>query len=266
MVLPPGGLYGNGALDWKEATLTSDLLLFKAKGVSADTANLSIKALDTDAELAFNTKNVKTTLDFENEIGTFESNNKKDANTEMPYNQYKTSLDKFSWNMKAQTIHFESSAGAGGSFLSTRRDQDSLNFTASKASYDLATNILNIEGVPFIQVADATIYPDEGQVTVQAQAKMDMLQNARILANRTNQYHTINKANVQIFSRKNYKASGYYEYNIAGKEQEIKFSDIVVKKTKSKKYVTKASGYVGCLLYTSPSPRDLSTSRMPSSA
>ena len=25
-------------------------------------------------------------------------------------------------------------------------------------------------------------------------------------------------------------------------------------------------GYLGCLLYTSPSPRDLSTSRMPSSA
>ena len=28
----------------------------------------------------------------------------------------------------------------------------------------------------------------------------------------------------------------------------------------------KLKGYYGCLLYTSPSPRDLSTSRMPSSA
>ena len=30
--------------------------------------------------------------------------------------------------------------------------------------------------------------------------------------------------------------------------------------------IKKNSEYVGCLLYTSPSPRDLSTSRMPSSA
>ena len=28
----------------------------------------------------------------------------------------------------------------------------------------------------------------------------------------------------------------------------------------------KMAGHMGCLLYTSPSPRDLSTSRMPSSA
>ena len=32
------------------------------------------------------------------------------------------------------------------------------------------------------------------------------------------------------------------------------------------KYVDLGSNYIICLLYTSPSPRDLSTSRMPSSA
>ena len=41
---------------------------------------------------------------------------------------------------------------------------------------------------------------------------------------------------------------------------------------KEKKFITVAYPYpnspqhIGCLLYTSPSPRDLSTSRMPSSA
>ena len=33
-----------------------------------------------------------------------------------------------------------------------------------------------------------------------------------------------------------------------------------------KKFVAQGEDYINCLLYTSPSPRDLSTSRMPSSA
>ena len=38
------------------------------------------------------------------------------------------------------------------------------------------------------------------------------------------------------------------------------------KKLKTDKYVLKAQIHAGCLLYTSPSPRDLWISRMPSSA
>ena len=37
-------------------------------------------------------------------------------------------------------------------------------------------------------------------------------------------------------------------------------------RTKIDKFSIDLSGYYNCLLYTSPSPRDLSTSRMPSSA
>ncbi len=244
LVLTPGGLYGEGVLDWEEATLTSDQLLFKARGVNADTSNLVIKALDAGAKLALNTKNVSTKLDFDKGTGSFQSNNDKRANTEMPYNQYKTSLDKFDWDMKKQSIKFKSSKGAGGSFVSTKREQDSLHFSAASANYDLKSNILNIEGVPLIKVADAVITPSDGKVVIQADAIMNTLKNATIVANTKNKYHTINNSEVNITGRNRYTASGNYEYNVSGKEQEILFNNIQVKRTKSKKYVTTGAGSI----------------------
>ena len=48
-------------------------------------------------------------------------------------------------------------------------------------------------------------------------------------------------------------------------DEELKFlADELRKETISA--VSETGGHLGCLLYTSPSPRDLSTSRMPSSA
>ncbi|MEM7101834.1 MAG: hypothetical protein AAF502_01810 [Bacteroidota bacterium] len=244
LVLTPGGLYGSGVLDWDEATMESDLLLFGTNGVDADTCNLSIKSLDPD-KLAFNTKNVKASLDFDIQRGTFEANS-DDISTEMPYNQYKTSLNTFEWDMKDQTINFESKDGRPGSFLSTRKDQDSLLFTATSATYSLETNLLEIEGVPLIKVADATIYPIDGKVSIKAEAEMVPLIDAKIVANNTNKYHTINNAEVRVLGKYNYRASGNYEYNVGSREQVIKFDNINVKQGKKVRgdEVTIASGLV----------------------
>ena len=48
------------------------------------------------------------------------------------------------------------------------------------------------------------------------------------------------------------------------KDRMPKYSDNYLKEKKYKKYII--GKITSCLLYTSPSPRDLSTSRMPSSA
>ena len=47
---------------------------------------------------------------------------------------------------------------------------------------------------------------------------------------------------------------------------QLKADDIQVLSTSGTNNVAVADQYAYCLLYTSPSPRDLSTSRMPSSA
>ena len=53
-------------------------------------------------------------------------------------------------------------------------------------------------------------------------------------------------------------------------EQEEQFIELLNKKVKEyqkiRSFINPVTEFFGCLLYTSPSPRDLSTSRMPSSA
>jgi hypothetical protein len=56
--------------------------------------------------------------------------------------------------------------------------------------------------VPFINVADARVYPDSGKVIIHRNAVMDTLKNANILANTVTKYHTIRNVTANIFGRK----------------------------------------------------------------
>jgi len=228
--LTPGGLYGDGILDWPEAAMTSDNLRFRAKGVTADSTSLRIKT-NRAAGIAFSTVNVKADVDFEKKFGKFKSNSDK-ITTAMPYLKYRTSMDEFDWDMNQQTIDFKSESDKA-TFLSVHPEQDSLSFTGSSANYSLSKDQLKIKGVPFIQAADAFIYPKDGLVEVGANANIKMLEDAIILADTSNRYHKISKANVTVLGKKKYKASGgFYEYNIGDIKQEVKFDRIDIVETK----------------------------------
>ncbi|MEL7118842.1 MAG: hypothetical protein AAFO07_05360, partial [Bacteroidota bacterium] len=80
---------------------------------------------------------------------------------------------------------------------------------------------------PSIISADAFIYPDSGKVFIEPGGQMAKLTNAKIIADTLTKYHVINRATVDIMGRKDYVGSGFYEYNVADKEQEIEFANIV---------------------------------------
>lgn len=225
LILTPDGLKGDGTLDWDKANMTSKYLSFGAFSVEADTTQVGIRAFDTE-ELALQTDNVYGFVDFEEKVGTFKAN-EDFLETTLPYNQYQTSMNEFDWAMEDETIQFKSEPGKLGSFVSIHPDQDSLRFQGESALYDLKTNELKIGGVPFIISADAMIYPDSGLVDIEPGGVMTTLENARIVADTITQHHVINRATVDILGRKEYKASGFYEYNIGEREQEIEFADIV---------------------------------------
>lgn len=229
-ILTPGGLYGDGILDWKDAALTSTNLRFSIAGVTADSSDLRIKNIGRGG-FAFRTSNVKADIDFDEQVGKFESNSIS-ISTEMPYNQYKTSMDEFKWDMEERVIDFKTKNGQA-EFLSIHPKQDSLRFTGTSANYNLTESVLRIEGVSFIQSADAYIYPSGEQVVIQPKADMDLLENATIIADTVNRYHTINKANVKVLGKENYKATGgFYEYNVDTIVQEIKFDRIDIVRTR----------------------------------
>ncbi len=247
LILTPGGLKGFGLFDWDKASMTSRLFSFGAHSASSDTTDLKIKAFDADA-IALSTSNLNGLVDFDEQIGRFKAN-AEFLTTYLPYNQYETSFNEFDWDMKEETVTFKAAEGKMGKFLSTHPDQDSLRFEGESAHYDLKTNQLKIGGVPYIVASDAYIYPENGDIEVSAGAVMSQLENARIIADTVSKYHVINRATVNILGRKEYRAKGFYEYNIGDKEQEIEFKEITGTrvgkgKRSEKRSVTRATGEI----------------------
>lgn len=247
LILTPSGLKGKGVFEWTEGKLTSKLISYGPFQASADTADLQIKSLDGKG-IAFDSRNIDGELDFDKQTGHFKANTES-ATTTLPLDQYRTSMNEFTWDMQKKTIKFKADPKKPGNFVSIDPDQDTLSFQGKTAFYDLKTNYLNIGGNEVIKSADAYIYPDSADIIIEPGGKMKQLVNARIVADTVNKYHTINRATVDILGKKLYKASGYYEYNIHGYNQEVFFNDIVGERRgpgnqATKNVLTSASGNV----------------------
>jgi hypothetical protein len=229
IILTPGGVKGKGTFDWDKGTLQSQLFSFGSHSVSSDSMNMSIRALDKDKsatdQLAFDTKNIRGKIDFDEQMGRFKANS-DDIQTYMPGVKYKTSINEFDWDLKKEEIAFKSD-GQEATFLCVDAEQDSLNYLGMRAGYDLKSNILKVGGVPYVLTCDAYVYPKDENVQVELGGKMTTLTDARIVCDTITKHHVINRATVNIKGRKLYEAVGFYEYNVAGKEQEIKFDNIV---------------------------------------
>jgi hypothetical protein len=247
LILTPTGLKGKGIFEWAGGRLSSKLIAYGPFQASADTADLQIKALEGTG-IVFDSKNVKGTLDFDAQDGHFKANSTK-ANTTLPLNQYRTSMNEFDWDMKEQTITFKSDPNKPGVFVSIDPEQDTLRFTGKTAFYDMKSSQLKIGGVDFIKSADAFIYPDSGAVEILPKGKMKEMDNCRIVADTITKYHTINRAKVNIGGKKYFTASGYYAYDLPGRKQEIFFENIVGQRrgggnSVTKNVFTSASGSV----------------------
>jgi hypothetical protein len=246
LILTPDGLLGRGTFDWEEGALVSnpggDFRFGSNKVQSSSTAAI-IKSTGLQ-KFAFQNDDVEADVDFTTRIGDFTSN-EKDLSTDLPYNNYKTSLDRFHWKMDEQKILIESTeAGKAGFFLATEQVQDSLFFTGEKADYDLNTGLLRIDGVEYIRVADAFIYPKDQHVEIEERAHMRTLTDSKVVADTANQNHVIQRATVNILSRREYNANGFLEFNVDGhKDQEIKFDNVHVEQI-GNNFVTQGGGSV----------------------
>ena len=90
--------------------------------------------------------------------------------------------------------------------------RDSLHFLSTHATYLVGEDVLQCKGVKEIAVADSRVFPDSGRVTIRRDANMDELQNARLIANATTQYHLIERAILKINGRYAFQGAGEYQY------------------------------------------------------
>jgi hypothetical protein len=230
LLLTSKGLKGNGALDWKEALLSSKEFNFKTDDMNADTAELNIKSEFGD-KVTFKTPNVKAFVDFKNKQADFKSNLPNNP-TEFAYNQYKTNIKEFKWDIEKKILDFRVPAGSPGEYFeSTRASQLGLKFLSKRATYNLQTSILRCEQVSAIYVADAVVIPDSGIVVIQSEAKMDQLKHATILADTITKRHKIEDCTLDIISKAELKGNGFFKYSCKDHpNQPIVLSDITCKK------------------------------------
>ena len=232
LLLTSSGMTGEGQMNFAGAELYSDVFEYSRRMIEADSSSFKLQAQEKE-NLAFKTDNVSAKIDFDKRFGEFKSNG-DETKVEFPPNQYFCYMDQFKWFMDQNKMELSSSRTAASDFVidtdgakstsnffSVNQYQDSLNFLAPKATYDIRENIIEAEGIKFIAVADSRITPDSGKVTIYKRAKMETLQNASILSNYVTKYHSIYNATIDINGRLDYEAEGDYTYLDKNKLEQI---------------------------------------------
>lgn len=247
----PKEMNGGGTMAYYKSKLSSGFFDYNADRFSADTADFTLASVNAD-KIALSTTNLNAKVDFNAMKSEFKSNDET-AEVDLPETNYLAYIEKFSWLMNDKTMSFSTpntvqvyeygetreisrqEAGMvpkGSLYISKHHEQDSLNWISPNADYNLATNTLFAHNVKFIQVADATVFPSEGEVTVDPNAKMRTLTKAEVLANTETKYHTFNEATINIISRNSYHGEGKYDYmDEMGRVQKINFDVIAVDST-----------------------------------
>ncbi|MGC9330468.1 MAG: hypothetical protein ACP5DZ_01165 [Bacteroidales bacterium] len=231
LVLTPHGLEGKGVIDIEQSKTYSEHFTFDKAYIDADTANFELIA-DNKLEIDFATNNVNAHIDFPERKGHFKTNG-EGTYVDFPKNQYIGFMKELVWYMDETIINIKSDAKTvdeieknpgmsdetweelfleGPKFISVHPDQDSLQFVAPVATYDLNNYIISTEGVRFLRIADATIYTNDGKIVVEKDAVMQPLLEATIIANTTNRFHAIKNATINVQGRKSYTAYGDYDY------------------------------------------------------
>lgn len=236
-------LSGSGVLDWNEATVTANKMDFGTNKVRSDTAKIEIKSID-QTRIALSSNYVDVDVNFDTRKGEFRSK-VAGSFTDLPINQYSTTLNEFTWNMDLKTITFDKGSEITEEeafFVSRHPDQGGLSFRSKHAVYNMTTSILEVEEIPYIDIADSRLFPFEGKATVLPDAELKPFTNAKFLAARKNKYHQLYDANIKVNGK--YSISGDAKYIFKDKSntgQELFFDKMVVLK---KDTTVKAIGFV----------------------
>lgn len=246
-------LSGNGTMSWEKNKFWSTYMKFKPNGVKALESGIEIGAPGFE-KVAFTNSNLWADIDFNTRKGQFKAND-KGLITELPFNAFATSMDEFLWDMNAATILFTASPGLSKEqsyFISKNPEQKMLSFQSDKALFDMNKGIIYAENVPFIDVADSRVFPDELKVNIEENGKIQTLKKANILANRKDKFYDLYNATLDVYGRYNLGGTAYLKFKDKHQtQQELFFNKIFVKNDST----LLASGFIADSLNFLVSPK-----------
>jgi len=210
LIITSTGPKGVGEMYWNNSTLVSKEFTYDQHSIYSDiTASIELKNQDSTVSVV--SSDIVTNLNVYDELAIFEP---AENNIELsfPHHRYNTRTDLFNWAYKDNKVTFQNNSSSQYFLTSTHANQKELTFQTQGGVLDLEKNIIKVEKVPFIAVADSRITPHQGLLTIEPDAVIQTLQNATIVTDTINNWHTFEKATVDIFTKTDFKASGEYPF------------------------------------------------------
>ncbi|MEM9896577.1 MAG: hypothetical protein AAF789_09435, partial [Bacteroidota bacterium] len=219
------GVYGGGTMLTRGSKAESSELSFQELEYGARHAKFEILTDDV-TKPAMSGDDIRLDFDLTTNTATVRPERLGVAAISFPYAQMKTSITEAVWDLedsivtmtKPDLIDIKDSY-----FFTTREELDSLAFNAEKAIYDINTQELNVQGIPFIVVADSKIIPEGNETTILANSVLQEFKNAQIIIDTLNSYHFLDRANIRIFSRNKFAGTAYYQQIVKEDTFDIRF-------------------------------------------
>lgn len=246
LTLSTKALMGDGDMSIQGSETNSEAFTFKETEFEARNSLFVLKS-NNPRKPILQSDDVRVSYDLAAQRASIQPEVQGNASIELPFAQYKTSIPEAQWDIsnkvitmaKPDTVPIEKSF-----FYSTRKDQDSLVFSATNATYDIETQELNVQGIPHIVVADALITPDSSQVQILENSKIEELKNAVVVFDTAVANHRLYNATINIVSRKRFTGEGTYELVTVQDTFAIKFDQFRLEEDEEKGLYTKSSGTV----------------------
>ena len=214
MTVSKTGVAGTGKLITRGSEAISNELGFTAKEFSARHAGFQVKTTNPDKP-ALQGEDIRLKFNLEQNYAEISPEIEGVAAIDFPYAQFRTSIPNARWDLNTQKITMTKDANVpieNSYFYTTRKELDSLSFNAEKAEYDIKLQQLKVSGIPYIIVADAKITPENNEVLILENAKINQLKNTIIVLDTLHGYHRMINGVVDIVSRKEFTGYATYQY------------------------------------------------------
>lgn len=252
LALMPQGAVANGTATVKEATLTSLRFELLAREMNAQISSFSLYS-NTFHNIAFEAHDVQSHVDYDARRAELTMPDGP-RRTELDLMQYEAWADRFGWDMDRKVLDIANTQRGtsegldamdirlrlpkaddmpGARFVSSDPKRQGLTYHSLLSTYRYEKASLCSEGVYLISVADAVVAPAGDSVHITKGGEMRVLNNATLLCDRQNAWHTVSEAYVLIEGANSYTGKGYVDFpedeEKTENTQRIYLSDISVK-------------------------------------
>ncbi len=231
LALMPHGATAAGTANVREATLSSPRFELLSREMNAQVTTFVLHS-KTFNSTAFEARNIRSRVDYDGRKAELTMPDGP-ARTDLPMMEYEAWADRFYWDMDSHFLDIANSQRSttegldamdirlrlpkindlpGVRFVSTDPKRQGLTYHSLISSYRYERADLSSRGVYLIAVADAAIAPAGDTVHIDKGGEMRVLNNASLICDRANAWHTVTEAYLLVSGANSYTGKGYIAY------------------------------------------------------